>query len=281
MADVTLSYKGSDILELSNSGSATLKTGGKYCEDDIGVEYVKPSGGSDQYEMLLAVNNNTETSISNGDITTVRECMFYGDSELESVSLPNATSIGYRAFYNCTNLASLNLPKCATLNEESLGNCKALTKISDDNFPLLTDLRIRVFRSCTALTHFIKPKTRMGFGGVCFEYCSSLRVVDVDSWFYQYGNQSLLFQRCTNFDTFIIRNKDSISGLGALNYITQYTPWSSTGTGGTLYVPQALISSYENATNWSTILSYENNQILPIEGSYYETHYGDGTEITS
>ena len=45
MADVTLSYKGSDILELSDSGSATLKTGGTYCEDDIAVEYVKPSGG--------------------------------------------------------------------------------------------------------------------------------------------------------------------------------------------------------------------------------------------
>ena len=45
MSDVTLSYKGSDILELSDSGSATLKTGGKYCEGDIGVEYVKPSGG--------------------------------------------------------------------------------------------------------------------------------------------------------------------------------------------------------------------------------------------
>jgi len=46
MADVTLTYKGSDILELSDSGSATLKTGGKYCEDDIAVEYVKPSGGN-------------------------------------------------------------------------------------------------------------------------------------------------------------------------------------------------------------------------------------------
>lgn len=45
MADVTLTYKGSDILELSNSGSATLKTGGTYCEGDIELEYVKPSGG--------------------------------------------------------------------------------------------------------------------------------------------------------------------------------------------------------------------------------------------
>lgn len=45
MSDVTLSYKGSDILELSDSGSATLKTGGTYCEADIELEYVKPSGG--------------------------------------------------------------------------------------------------------------------------------------------------------------------------------------------------------------------------------------------
>ena len=63
MADVTLSYKGSDILELSDSGSATLKTGGKYCEDDIAVEYVKPSGGLSpvvtQYTHVEAWTNQT------------------------------------------------------------------------------------------------------------------------------------------------------------------------------------------------------------------------------
>ena len=61
MADVTLSYKGSDILELSDSGSATLKTGGKYCEDDIAVEYVKPSGGGRQ-KVLLASGTFTQAS---------------------------------------------------------------------------------------------------------------------------------------------------------------------------------------------------------------------------
>ena len=60
MADVTLTYKGSDILELSNSGSATLKTGGKYCEDDIAVEYVKPSGGGGSCWELLADHTTTE-----------------------------------------------------------------------------------------------------------------------------------------------------------------------------------------------------------------------------
>lgn len=45
MADVTLTYKGATIAEMDASGSKTLKTAGKYCEDDIGVSYVKPSGG--------------------------------------------------------------------------------------------------------------------------------------------------------------------------------------------------------------------------------------------
>lgn len=42
MADITLSYKGATIAEISASGTKTLKTGGKYCEDDISLQYVKP-----------------------------------------------------------------------------------------------------------------------------------------------------------------------------------------------------------------------------------------------
>lgn len=45
MADVTLTYKGATIAELSESGNKTLETAGKYCEADILLEYVKtPSG---------------------------------------------------------------------------------------------------------------------------------------------------------------------------------------------------------------------------------------------
>ena len=45
MADVTVKYKDTAIAELSESGTKTLKTAGKYCEDDISVEYSKPAGG--------------------------------------------------------------------------------------------------------------------------------------------------------------------------------------------------------------------------------------------
>ena len=45
MADLIINYKGNPIVELSESGTKTLKTAGKYCEDDISIEYAKPAGG--------------------------------------------------------------------------------------------------------------------------------------------------------------------------------------------------------------------------------------------
>lgn len=47
MADITLTYKGDTIAELSESGSKTIETAGKYCEADILLDYVRPEGGDD------------------------------------------------------------------------------------------------------------------------------------------------------------------------------------------------------------------------------------------
>ena len=47
MSDLTIKYKDNPITELSESGTKTLKTAGKYCEGDITVEYSKPAGGVD------------------------------------------------------------------------------------------------------------------------------------------------------------------------------------------------------------------------------------------
>lgn len=47
MADVNITYKGVSIATMDDSGTKTLETGGKYCEDDISVAYTKPSGKED------------------------------------------------------------------------------------------------------------------------------------------------------------------------------------------------------------------------------------------
>ena len=47
MSDLTIKYKDQPIVEMTESGTKTLKTAGKYCEDNISVEYAKPAGGVD------------------------------------------------------------------------------------------------------------------------------------------------------------------------------------------------------------------------------------------
>lgn len=46
MSDITVTFKNETILTMDASGSKDLLTRGKYCEDDIAISYVKPSGGS-------------------------------------------------------------------------------------------------------------------------------------------------------------------------------------------------------------------------------------------
>ena len=52
MADVSIKYKDSVIAEMSEEGTKTLKTAGKYCEGDISVSYVPPAEGGGEAESV-------------------------------------------------------------------------------------------------------------------------------------------------------------------------------------------------------------------------------------
>ena len=74
MADLTIRFKGQPIVEMTESGTKTLKTAGKYCEDDISVEYAKPAGGDHTYQVghavsVLEVNTGMFTSSAIGSLT--------------------------------------------------------------------------------------------------------------------------------------------------------------------------------------------------------------------
>ena len=46
MSEIAINYKGNSIATMDASGTKTLLTSGKYCEDDIEVVYTRPSGGN-------------------------------------------------------------------------------------------------------------------------------------------------------------------------------------------------------------------------------------------
>lgn len=200
-----------------------------------------------------------------------------------------------------TNYASAQI----TVNVQSGGDFEAFMKhtISDyeddfttwvparfigGSFPNLTRIRLNnaVGFSGSPYFHFIvigrndmkviMPKCT-GAKMNAFNGSTSLKVFD-----FLGGSklESQMFYGCTNFNTFIIRKTDSVVPLDNIN-VFYNTPFASGKAGGTLYVPSALISSYQSAANWSTILGYANNQILSIEGSIYKTQYADETPISA
>lgn len=76
MSGVSISYKGAEIASLDDSGTKTLLTQGKYCEDDIEVAYTKPSGGGSSWT---------------GDITRINISLAYGELPPDvTMDFPNA-----------------------------------------------------------------------------------------------------------------------------------------------------------------------------------------------
>lgn len=79
MSDVTINYKGSSIATMDASGTKTLLTEGKYCEDDIEVVYMKPGGGVHTGTFTPTARTNTIT-IDIG-ITTLQGLIIVPTSE--------------------------------------------------------------------------------------------------------------------------------------------------------------------------------------------------------
>lgn len=116
-----------------------------------------------------------------------------------------------------------------------------------------------------------------GVGGGSTGIVSHNEQLEVCDFKYATRFTGSMFISNTMMDTLILR-QNSVVSLTAITGFNN-TPFANGKAGGTLYVPQALISDYQSATNWSTILGYTNNQILAIEGSAYENAYADGTAI--
>jgi len=220
------------------------------------------SGGSSYSDMVNAFAKKEISGdiVLDSSVTGLPHTYFMSQQPITSFRGDGLLSMQSYAFYGCTDLESISFPN---LNSLYAAQC---------------------FFNCSSLTMVCFPK--LGTGGTKYLYsstfmnCSSLQIADLGVLGEtSRGLFAQEFRGCSNLKTLILRKSDGICPLGNINCF-QSSAFDSTGTGGTLYVPSALISSYQSATNWSTILGYANNQILPIEGSIYETQYADGTPIT-
>ena len=209
--------------------------------------YNAADDGADGYKSVTAYVSGSGTDYlaqaMNGTLTS------YESNEV--------TQISSSLFRGYSYLTSIKIPNCTRM----MGYALAQTQIEYIVLPSIQRLGLWV------------PGIR---AGETFDSCTKLKAADLGASLVDLTNT--VFNKCSLLTTVIIRS-NSVVPLGGIGVFNS-TPFVSGGTGGTLYVPQALVSQYTQATNWSTIIGYANNQILPIEGSIYETQYADGTPIS-
>jgi hypothetical protein len=202
----------------------------------------------------------TIESFADDIITAIGNRAFYECSALVSVDIPNATSITQYAFYGCSALASVNIPNVTNIGTDAFDKCNALVSI---DMPKVTSL-VSTFQNSIALASVNIPNVR-SLGNYTFRGCSALTSIDLPK---VTSIASSVFQNNSNFGVIILR-ASQVCTLSNTNAFTS-THFASGGTGGTVFVPQALITEYQNATNWSTLYAAGTCNFVAIEGSEYE-----------
>ncbi len=166
---------------------------------------------------------------------------FANQAELISADFPNLIRTHDYVFSGCTNLTTVNLPKATYVGLNAFENCKNLEYIS---FPSASIVYGYAFLNATKL------KT-VDFG------------VTVDF------ARTTSFDNCSSLNTLILRS-NGVSPLSSTVLFNSAGAFSADSSGGTVYVPTALIESYKTATNWSALYEAGRCNFVAIEGSEYE-----------
>lgn len=220
------------------------------------IEDIETGGGGD-YVANDWLDRTKPVGEISSDATNISYYTFNGHTGITKVSVPNATSIPNSCFKDCTLLEEVIAPNVTNVEGSAF---KGTTAINKPLFFPKAYVWTDTFRGSSA--PIIVCNRIINSNSSIFRDNSSLMAVDFLGTAHQNFNGNTLFANCSSFKTLILRDSTMLT-LSNINSFDS-TPFANGGSGGTLYVPQALISEYQAATNWSTLLSYANNQILPI-----------------
>ena len=136
--------------------------------------------------------------------------------------------------------------------------------LEEYNDDVLASIRSYAFYNDGTLKSVNLPKL-ITLSSYALYNCKSLTSVDLSSATSIGGSA---FYNSSNFNLLVLRSPVlcTLSATSAFNG----TPFAAGKAGGTIYVPQALIESYQTATNWSTLYAAGTCNFVAIEGSEYE-----------
>jgi hypothetical protein len=189
--------------------------------------------------------------------TSIGAYAFCECTDITSLSIPNVTSVGANAFQYCNKLTALDAPNLTTLGSYAFsGNNTYKMAFKSINLPKCTAIPASTLGYCVNLTKLVLPECK-SIGNSSFTNCTNLEFVDLP--------------KCTSIVNYGLRNNAKLGTLilrsetmcTLSNYALNGTKIFN-GT-GYVYVPRALIESYQTATNWKTVYGKNANAFRALE----------------
>ena len=237
---------GGAVIERLTITSNGTYTAGEGVDGYSPIEVAVPVSGWDQKSvtegMIKIINLDNTASF-------VASSTFSGNTNIQTVNLPYATSVGNDAFNYCTSLSQVSLPMCEDIGNNAFYRCTSLSQMS---LPVCTHIGIYAFVRCSSLSQVSLPMCE-DIGNVAFNRCFSLSQVSLPMCRF-IGD--FAFQTCSSFSIIAI----GYSSVCHLNNSNAFEGTKITSSTGSIYVPASLVDSYKSAKNWS----YFSTQIFPI-----------------
>ncbi len=267
----TVTYKGATLTTVDNQ-TKVLETAGTWMEDDLTLVDVS-GGGSDMLPTFIANQQLGSYTFTDSYISDQQ----FREKKFTSLSLPNLVTSQKDNMFIQAVIGTLNLPSLKLCRNNYF---QQLT-ISTLSLPNLETCGASAFQQCTASSLSL-PKFVNATGQTAFKWMTNLTEIDLPlcttpgNWSFE-GCTSLtkvdfgalatlpqgIFNQCTALDVLILRNQTmvSLTNINAFNNMN--------GKAVTVYVPSALVSSYQNGTNWVSVTG-ATLTFTAIEGSIYE-----------
>lgn len=228
---IKVNYKGAEILDYAENGTKTLKTGGKYCEDDITIQNTQDGGITPSGSIEITENGTY-------DVTEKA-------SAVVNVSATSVNEAVYRSILEGTTTGEVTIKGISKNRNYAIYELQNITKIT---MPDLITSAANNFMRCGVAREIYLPKLKE-FAGYNFYTCGQLQKVDFGAL--EKIEYTTCFTGTNNLNTVIIRTNAAIPLRGAISKFNS----------AYIYVPSALVNDYKSATNWSTYA----DQIRAIE----------------
>ena len=219
------------------------------------------------------------TSLSAPLVTSVGGYSFYASGITGALDLPVCTSIGDYAFYQTRGITSLYIPNVASIGQYAFTQCNKITSLDAPN---LTTMGVGAFGGSASYKMLItsvnlpKLKAVPNSSMTYFDKITRLVLPSATS----VGNSSLTnwtnlayvdLPKCTSIANYGLRNNGKLATLilrsetmcTLLNYALNST--AIFNGNGYVYVPRALVESYQTATNWKTVYGKNANAFRALE----------------